>query len=308
MFLCILWLVVVGIGVSIQKPPPSVSPIPIPPEDGQVSGDSMAGTEPMEFPTPIRPSSSLREVVNQALSGTHGTYAIVIKNIKTNESYVQNEHMVFPSGSLYKLWIMAVVYRQIQEALLSQDQILRQDVETLNAEFHIDPEYAELTEGTVTFTIHEALHQMITISHNYAAMLLTEKVKLSSVAKFLTDNGYGESSVGTQGELPTTTAADIALFFENLYMGKMANEEHTSEMISLLKEQQLNNGIPKYLPDPSKVANKTGEIDFYKHDGGIIFTDTGDYILVVLSKSDSPIGAQERIASLSKAVYEYFSE
>ncbi len=305
--LSIIWLVVVGVGVSIQKRGPAVSPIPFESEDGQVSGISTT-IQPTKSPTPSHLGSTLQEVVNQALSGTHGTYAVVIKNRKTNESYEQNEHMVFPSGSLYKLWVMAVVYEQIQNSLLAKDQVISQDVETLNKEFSIDPEIAELTEGTVTFTIYEALHQMITISHNYAAMLLTEKVKLSSVAKFLGEYGYVESSVGTHGGLPTTTASDIAMFFDDLSAGKLANGEYTNEMIDLLKEQQLNNGIPKYLPDPSQVANKTGEIDYYKHDGGIIFTNQGEYILVVLSKSDNPAGAQERIALLSKAVFDYFSQ
>ncbi len=190
--LSIIWLVVVGVGVSIQKRGPAVSPIPFESEDGQVSGISTT-IQPTKSPTPSHLGSTLQEVVNQALSGTHGTYAVVIKNRKTNESYEQNEHMVFPSGSLYKLWVMAVVYEQIQNSLLAKDQVISQDVETLNKEFSIDPEIAELTEGTVTFTIYEALHQMITISHNYAAMLLTEKVKLSSVAKFLGEYGYVES-------------------------------------------------------------------------------------------------------------------
>lgn len=300
---------VVGIGIFIQKPSPSVSPIPMPLERGEVSGASgTADIQSPQLPTPSYAGSSLQDVVNQALSGSHGTYAVVVKNIKTNESYAQNEHMVFPSGSLYKLWVMVTVYQHIQEALLFQDQTLSRDVKTLNEKFNIDPETAELTEGTVTFTVREALHQMITISHNYAAMLLTEKVRLSSVANFLKDYGFHESKVGVSGELPTTTVSDIALFFENLYTGKFVNEKYTNEMINLLKNQQLNNGIPKYLPDPSRVANKTGEIDYYKHDGGIIFTDTGDYILVVMSKSDSPIGAQERIAMISKAVHEYFTK
>lgn len=250
---------------------------------------------------------SLQDVVKNALDGTKGTYGVVIKNLKTQEAYYSNEHRVYQAGSLYKLWVMATVYKQIQEGTLTEDQVLSEDIKTLNAKFNIDPKFAEQTEGTITLSIHDSLTQMITISHNYSALLLIERVKLSSVAKFLKDNGFNQSAVGTEGEDPTSTAFDIALFFEKLYKGELANGQYTKEMIDLLKNQQLNEGIPRYLPK-EKVANKTGDIEFFKHDGGIVFADKGDYILVILSESDFPAAAQDKIAQLSKEIYDYFTK
>jgi beta-lactamase class A len=87
----------------------------------------------------------------------------------------------------------------------------------------------------------------------------------------------------------------------------LVNSHYTGEMIDLLKRQQLSGGIPKYLPDTSNVANKTGEIGSFKHDAGIVFTDWGDYIIVILSETDDPEVAQEKIAEISKKVYGYFT-
>lgn len=250
--------------------------------------------------------NSLKEVVDNAFEGTKGTYGVAIKNLKNGQSYYTNEHKSFEAGSLYKLWVMAVVYKQIQNGQFKEDQVLSEDVKVLNDKFYIDPDSAEQNKGTVTFTVRDALKQMITISHNYAALLLTEKIKLSSVSTFLKENGFTESIVGTNGDSPTATASDIALFFEKLYRGEFANQQYTDEMINLLKNQQLNEGLPKYLPDQSEVANKTGEIDSFKHDAGIVYTDKGNYIIVVMSESDAPPAAQERIALVSKAVFDYF--
>lgn len=249
----------------------------------------------------------LKTIVENSLQGTKGTYGIVIKNLKTGESYLANEHRVFDAGSLYKLWVMAVVYKEIQEGQLTKDQVLSEDIASLNQEFFIDPEEAEQTDGTITLTVGSALTQMITISHNYAALLLVQKVTLPQITTFLKEAGFNESTVGIQGAPPTVTPFDVALFLEKLYKGELASQEYSQEMIDLLKNQKLTDGLPKYLPDKSKVANKTGEIGWFKHDGGIIFSDTGDYIVVVMSESDSPAGAQERIALLSKAVYDYFN-
>ena len=77
-------------------------------------------------------------------------------------------------------------------------------------------------------------------------------------------------------------------------------------MLDLLKSQKLNNKLPKYLPQEIDVAHKTGEIDSLTHDAGIVYAPTSDYIIVILSKSDYPPGAEERIADISRAVYEYF--
>lgn len=249
-------------------------------------------------------SDSLEQAVEGALVETTGTYGVVIKNLKTGESYSSNEHRQFTSASLYKLWVMAAVFGQIQNGQLDENETLSEDVAVLNQKFDIASESAELTEGTVTLTVKDALEEMITLSDNYAALLLSERIRLSSVSNFLAENDFHES---TLGEPPITTASDIALFFEKLYQGELADTENTQKMLDLLKRQTLNNKLPKYLPAEVAMAHKTGEIEVFTHDAGIVYTNNGDYIIVVLSESDSPPDAEERIAGVSKAVYEYFT-
>ena len=264
---------------------------------------------PTPSPTPSPPpSSGLKNAVSAALDGSHGSYGIFIKNLKTGESYTQNENQTFESGSLYKLWVMAVVYEQLKQGQLKDDQVLSQDAATLNKEFDIDPGSAEQTSGTITYSVDDALTKMITISDNYAAMLLTEKVKLSSVAKFLQVYGFNRSLVGTNGQTPVTTASDIALFYQKLYSGELADPTYTQKMLDLLKNQALNEKIPQYLPNNVDIAHKTGELDDDSHDAGIVYGPSGDYIIVVLSESDDPQLANERIAEISKNVYNYFND
>lgn len=248
----------------------------------------------------------LGAAIKSSLAGVKGTYGIAVKNLKTNEQYFENEHRVYEAGSLYKLWVMATVVGKIQVGEWTEEQVLSESIASLNNKFDIDPELAEQTTGAITLSVRNALKQMITISHNYAALLLTEKVKLSTVAKFLEDSKLYESKVGVNGEAPTTTPADMALFFEKLYKGELANEQYTNMMIDLLKEQKLNEKLPKYLPKGTEIAHKTGEIGWFSHDGGIVYSPKGNYTIVVLSESESPAGANDRIAQVSKAVYEYF--
>lgn len=281
-------------------------------ESGEVAGaltQTTSDTETQSSPSPVPKSyKTLQATIEKSLEGTAGSYGIFVKNLKTGESFSLNENKQFESGSLYKLWTMAVVFNEIEKGNLEEDDKLSQDIAVLNKKFGIDPENAEQTSGTITLTVSQALTQMITISHNYAALLLTEKIKLSTVAAWLKDKNFTYSKVGTDGDAPITTPLDIALFLEKLYKGELANSENTQKMIDLLKAQQLNNKLPKNLPPGTVLAHKTGELGWFSHDAGILYSEKGDYIIVAMSESSSPKGAEERIAQLSLDIYNYFAK
>lgn len=258
-------------------------------------------------PTPqSTKNTSLEKAVSQNLDGTHGSYAVVVKNLKTGVNFSLNEQRQFETASLYKLWVMATAIKQIEQGLLDKDETLSQDVAYLNTKFGIPQDQAELTDGTVSIDVKSAIEQMITTSNNYDTFLLTDRLGTASIAAFLKDNNFADSNIGTDNVSPTTTAFDMALFLEKLYRGQLANKENTDWMLSILKNQQLNEKIPKNLPAGTIIAHKTGELDPFSHDAGIVFAPKGDYIIVVLSESDRPDLASDRIADISKAVYDFF--
>lgn len=246
----------------------------------------------------------LDDVVRNSQEGTRGNYAIVIKNLKSNDIFMQNEHLVFESASLYKLWVMGAVYKQIKEGKIKEDDILSWDISLLNNFFEIEsPSLGELSSGVITLTVSDALHQMITISHNYSALMLVEKIGISNLKKFIQELGLKETFVDNHSR---TTAYDLVIFFEKLYNGQIIDKKYSNKMIALLKDQQINDRIPRFLPKSISIGHKTGEIDNFKHDAGIVFAPKGDYIFIVLTKSESPVGAAERIATLSKEIFEFF--
>ncbi len=256
-------------------------------------------------PTPILSKWYLIDgIVKEGLSGATGTYSVVIKNLSTNEEYLLNENRTYKTASLYKLWVMVEAFKQIEEGTLTHEMRIGDSIENLNSRFNIATDAAEKKEGSITLTIDEALERMITYSDNYSALLLSSKVKLKSVSELLEDLGLYDSIVGKN--LPTSTAYDTALFYEKLYKNELGNKSSTNEMLSLLKKQQIKRKLPKYLPGDVMIAHKTGELDSFSHDSGIVYTPHGNYIIVVMSESANPKGAEERIANISKSVYDYF--
>ncbi len=237
------------------------------------------------------------------LINASGTYAVVVKNFKTGESYTQNEHYVFQPASLYKLWVMGAVFAQKANGQLKHDDYLSAKITDLNQKFNIPPESAELTDGEVFFTVDQAVEQMITISHNYAAFLLTDKIGPEAISNFLKNNGFNESAVSSNDSPPKTTAHDIALFFEKLYQKELISPAASLEMLEILKRQKLNGVLPKYLPAGAVVAHKTAKLDFYSHDAGLVFSPRGDYLIVVASETPDPLIAEEIMSKFSQTIF-----
>lgn len=245
------------------------------------------------------------DVVGTSLQGIEDDYSVMIINLKTGKQYGHSENRVYDSASLYKLWVLGTVYQKIEKNEIKETDVLKKDVSLLNQRLEVSSESAEIKEGDIAMTVKQAINQMIVISHNYSALLLSDKLGAKAIATFLAQHGLTTS---TYGSPPRTTAKDIALYYEKLYKGELANKESTQQMLDILKKQQINDRLPKLLPKDTVVAHKTGELGGNKHDAGIIYTPKGDYILVVLSKTPAPQVAVERIAKISEAVHSYFTK
>ncbi len=258
-------------------------------------------------PTPtIKPGDRLlAELVTKALDGTTGKYGVFIKGLNSGDHFYLNEQRLFVPGSLYKLWVMGAVFEQLENGKLDESEVLTGDVAEINNRYGIASKEAELKDGVITLSVKDALNQMITISHNYAAIMLTEKIGRDTIIEFLAKQGFEQSRIGDD---ISTSALDVGRFFEKLYGGQLANAEDTARMLDLLKAQTLNNKLPIGLPTDVVIAHKTGELDRFTHDAGIVYTPKENYIVVVLTESDSPTGAEERIAEISKAAYKYFTD
>jgi len=244
-----------------------------------------------------------KEEIKNYLSDKNFKYGLVIKNLDTGETFTENSDDIFPAASLYKLWVMAGVYNDIKNGNLDPEQKLSQSVSVLNRKFNIDPDLAELKEGTVSYSVSDALKQMITISHNYAAMLLTEKITLTKLNNYMKELGLKKSKTG---EPPKTTAYETAWILEQIYLHKLIDPDLSDEMLNLLKKQTINRKIPKYLPEGTIIAHKTGELGSVSHDCGIIYIPGSPILMCMLTDSTNLTVSEEAISRISKIIYEKY--
>lgn len=260
----------------------------------------------------------LEKIVKDKLINKDEKYAVFIKDLKNGSTYSYNANDSFESASLYKLWVMAAAFQKINNGFLKEDEILTAPITRLDEiliETSSVPDVLEESIPTpsptpsesemITMVTKDALEKMITVSDNYAALLVASRAGSFAVTNFLKEYEFKNSSFR---QPPKTIALDIGKYFEKLYKGEIVSADYSEEMIDILKKQTINDRIPKYLPANISVAHKTGELGGFKHDAGIVFTKKGDYIIVVLSKTKDPYVTAEKIANFSKQVYNYFQK
>jgi beta-lactamase class A len=248
-------------------------------------------------PLPSHRDAALEEVIRSSLGDEVDSYGVVVKNLVSGAVAEVNPHKRFETASLFKLWVMYEVYKQVELDLVDMGE-----------ELLVTPHYASFDAGSLpvdvcdTLTVRHALWAMITYSDNTSGFLLLDRVGPGNINRDLQALGLTGSAFREEDVI--STAADMALFLEMVVLGAAVSREASGEMLDLMLAQKVRDRLPALLPPGAEVANKTGNLPEVTHDVGIVYAPQPAYIIAVLSDRG---GEPEPIAVLSGAVYEYFN-
>lgn len=254
-------------------------------------------------------TAKISSVVQQELRDEPGRYAIYIKDIKRDEIYEFHAEDYFGAASIYKLAVMYKAYDEINNGNLKKDDLLSDEKITLDKTLagnnqELNNQSVEVDTGEIiSLNVENALESMITISDNYSALLLANKLGWKNIDEFLKDNNIQNFDFIGQNT-PRATAKSISKLLEKIYSNTAINTKYSEEMKSLLLAQKINDRIPKYLPQDITVGHKTGELESLRHDAGIILGKNSHYIFVFLSDTPNPEEASENIAVFAQKIYE----
>jgi len=95
-----------------------------------------------------------------------------------------------------------------------------------------------------------------------------------------------------------------------IFRSEAASEKSCRDMLEILKLQQFNDRIPRYLPDSVVVAHKTGEIGFTINDAGIIYEGKSHIVITIFAlKANVNVSDEEtknRMAEIARVIYDFF--
>lgn len=281
---------------------------------------SQAQTPPATPPTP-----GLAGELNKIISASGAEVAVAFRTLDGRDEVLIEADKVFHAASTMKVPIMIELFRQAAAGTVKLDDEL-----PIRNEFHsiVDGSPYKLSEGDDSdsevyaavgkaMTLQRLCELMITVSSNFAANLLIEKLGVENVRRTVTSlgaegmqvlRGVEDQKAFDKGMNNTTTARGLGILLETLARGTAVDARSDAAMIDILKRQQFNDAIPAGVPPGTVVAHKTGSITRIHHDGGIVFASR-PYVLVILVR-----GIQEQkksaalMSELSRAVYSHVNK
>jgi len=228
----------------------------------------------------------LQELLNGFIAANPDKFGIVVKDLSTGETATYNADRQIASASLYKLFVAQRIYQRIDLGQLT---------------------YGQAAGGGTGRNVDGCLTIMINISDNACGWALGGGILgWGAQDQALAVEGYKQTSLATPQK---TSAADVAMLFERLYSGTLLSPSSTQRFMGLLKDQRVNNRLPKGLPAGTVIAHKTGDLNDVVHDAGIVYGPKTNYLVVVTSGGwSAPGNAPAMFADLSAKLWNYFEQ
>jgi beta-lactamase class A len=277
---------------------------------------------PPQPPAAARPAvrAGLEAELRKAIAASGAEVALAMRTIDGRGAVEIDADTPFHAASTMKVPVMFELFRQARAGRLRLDDQL-----PIRNEFHsiVDGSVYRLSEGDdsdkaiysaagSTLTLRQLCEAMITVSSNFAANLLIEKLGVDNVRRTVSTlgadgmqvlRGVEDQKAFDKGLNNTTTARGLLVLFEKLARSEVVDEPADAEMVAVLKRQAFNDGIPAGLPPGTAVAHKTGSITRIHHDAGIVYAPR-PYVLVILVRGlEDQKASGALMAQLSRMVY-----
>jgi beta-lactamase class A len=257
---------------------------------------------------------NLKKILENKVMHFRGNVSLVIRDLNTNWEIDFNKDTLMPSASLVKIPIMLSCFYAAQDG-----KIHLTDTVSLKASEKVSgSRVLGRDPAGSTFTVEELLKPMITQSDNAAANVLIDFLGFDTLNAYFKKIGLKNTNLARkmmdfeerkEGEENYTTAEDMAFILEGLYHKKFLNKEVSEKCLELLRQQKINDRIPRKLPkDGIFIAHKTGLERHICHDVGIVFTHKGNFLICVLVKHDyrRAKSAKKLISDVALLTYNYY--
>lgn len=240
-------------------------------------------------------------------------YSLFIKDLSFPRIKLTfDENKQFPAASLIKLPLLAVAFKAIQEGKF----FLKQEIVITKKDIVGGSGKLKTMKLPKVLTVQRLLEFMITLSDNTATNKIIELLGFDYINDSFKKWGLSNTLLRREmmdfkgrnkGIENYTSSQDIAYLLEKIYDQKLLDKEFSLLALSFLKKQEVNDRIPRYLPDGVIVAHKTGLEREVVHDAGIVFTKRGNYIICVLVKGAKNYKqAKKFIAESSLLTYNFY--
>jgi len=268
-----------------------------------------------------QPAAIFESRVKAVIADSGAEVAMAFRMLDGSRELLIDADRTFHAASTMKVPVMIELFRQASTGALGLDDPLR-----IRNEFHsiVDGSVYSLSEGDDSdkevyaavgkaMTLRRLCELLITVSSNFAANLLIEKLGVENVRRTVSRlgaegmqvlRGVEDTKAFQKGMNNTTTARGLLVLLASLAEGKAVNAGADEQMIEILKRQKFRDAIPAGVPAGTPVAHKTGTITRIHHDAAIVFGPR-PYVLVLLVRGvDDKKKSAALMAELSRIIWD----
>jgi beta-lactamase class A len=244
----------------------------------------------------------LAEQVAALTKDFKGTVVLYAKNLKHGKEFEIGADTKVRTASTIKLPILAAL-----ESLVAAGKVKWDERIALKPEDKVSGSgvLASLSDNT-ELTVRNLAVLMIIVSDNTATNLILDRITADAVNDYLDTIGLtvtrsnrkvrgdgtklaaptGWSKAGQKEEnakfgLGVSSPREMVKLLEMLHQGKIVSPEASKDILAIMKDQQVKDGIGRHeLPDWT-VASKSGSLDALRSDVGIVYTKSGPIAMAI---------------------------
>lgn len=268
-----------------------------------------------------------QQAIYQLLSQLKGTVGLYIHVLDTDEVFQINPGHVFPSASVIKIPMLALLLKDVAEGRV--DWEARRAIDPKNRVggtgilFELDQDYQP--------SVATLARLMIVLSDNTATNEIMDIIGIERMNQFCRDMGYENITLMRkmldfeaikQGRNNYMCAGEAGRLLVEIARGSFVSPEISQRIVDIMEHQQCRNklpallpAVPSYAPEEDKknlkpgsllVANKTGDLFGIQHDVGIFTLPDGRRYVISMFTGDLESDAQgiQTVAQVSRLVYD----
>jgi len=248
-----------------------------------------------------------------------GVMGVAIEDLTTGQKFYLREDEVFPQASSIKIAVLAELYHQAQlSAGGASGKAKLTDFYTVDQKDLVQDSdiMLGLTPGVTKLTNRDVATMMVAVSDNAAANVLIDRVGMSNVNALLDSLGLAHTRLrrkmmdlkaASEGRENISTPREMMTLLDEIYRGKVLNQEMTDDFLKMLSTPKKNSNIARDLPEGVRSADKPGELEGVRADSGIVFAQNRPYVISVMTTYlHSERDGADAIAKISVAAYSLF--
>lgn len=249
---------------------------------------------------PITAATELKKETQVILLEKKGNYGIYYADLSTGQTFGIGEREMFRAASVNKIPIVAALYYLEKNGEVNFDEqitLQKRDIQDYGTGS------LRYQKPGSTYSIKTLAKLALKQSDNTAAYILGEKIGKARIQEIIDSWGLTQTNL----EENQTSPYDMYLLFKKIYANEITDEAKSKELLSFMQDTDIEDRLPKLLPDGTAVYHKAGDTVGGLHDIGIIMHDNKPFFLAVLTSDigNTESDTKNTIAKIAKNVIDY---